>query len=237
MAWELFRREGANGFEMMGVDGELLVEAPLADLSIAVEITIEAVSTLPEFIGPAEAGIERIADDLAGRVAGTSRTATTLWTLVHVPSDEDAARFTQLPLPAKASVSVAPSVDPDWTIFERVRPVDMEAQSMRDLRVMAELHAAGDVGGLRSIEHVVTGLDPERAAAFVAAAATLGFEPSSTDGGRMALRHEADPSDITPDSWTLRLIAERHGATYVGWGCDVISARPPAGAGRRWRRR
>ena len=166
MAWELFRRDGVAGFEMMGVDGDLLGEAPLPELPIAVEITIEAPSTMPEFIGPAESAIERITDELGGRIAGTSRTATRLWALVALASDEHAARFTQVPLPAKASVSVAPSRDPGWTIFDRVRPVDMEEQSMHDLRRMAALHAAGDVGGVRPIEHDVSGLVPERSAAF-----------------------------------------------------------------------
>ncbi len=240
MAWELFRRDGVDGFEMMGVDGDLLVDAPLPELPIAVEVTIEAPSTLPEFIGSAESAIERITDELSGRIAGTSRTATTLWTLVALASDEHAARFTQVPLPAKASVSVAPSRDPGWTIFERVRPVDMEEQSLQDLRRMAALHAAGDVGGVRTIEHDVSGLAPERSAAFVAAVASVGFEPApSADGspdGRMVLRHRVDPADITPDSWTLRLIADRHGAVYDGWRCPVIRARGTDRSRRRWRR-
>jgi hypothetical protein len=251
MAWELFRRDGVDGFEMMGVDGDLLVEAPLPELPIAVEVTIEAPSTLPEFVASAELAIERITDELGGRIAGTSRTATTLWTLVALASDEHAARFAQVPLPAKASVSVAPSRDPGWTIFERVRPVDMEEQSLHDLRRMAALHADGDVGGVRVIEHDVSGLAPERSAAFVAAVASVGFEPAppddgssdagsldagSSDGGRMVLRHAVDPADITPDSWTLRLIAERHGAVYDGWRCSVVRARGADRPRRRWRR-
>ena len=136
-------------------------------------------------------------------------------------------------------MSVAPSRDPGWTIFDRVRPVDMEEQSMHDLRRMAALHAAGDVGGVRPIEHDVSGLVPERSAAFLAAAATVGFEPVSSDtglsdAGRMVLRHDVDPADITPDSWTLRLIAERHGAVYDGWRCAVVH---PRGADRPRRRR
>jgi hypothetical protein len=237
MAWELFRRDGPDGFEMIGVDGDLLAEAPDPALPLACEITIEAPSTLPEFIAATEAAVDTITDQIGGRVAGTSRTATRLWVLVHLPGDEHAARFTQVPLPAKASVSVAPSRDPEWTIFERVRPVDIEVQSMRDLRVMAELHAVGDTGGVRPIEHVVIGLDPDRSAAFVRAAGSIGLEPGTVEGDRMILRHAADPSDITPDSWTLRLIAERHGAVYDGWRCSVVGAPQATRSRRRWRRR
>lgn len=236
MAWELFRRDGEDGFEMVGVDGDLLASAPLADLPIAVEITIEAPSTLPEFVGSAEATIEKFTARLGGRLAGTARTATRLWVLVHLPTDDHASRFAEVPLPAKASITVAPAKDPAWSIFERVRPVDIEEQSMRDLAVMAELHAAGDTGGVRRIEHVVTGVEGDRAESFARAVGTVGFEVASHDGDRMVLVHDADPTDITPDSWTLRLIAERHGATYDGWGCDV-RAPLPSSPKRRWRRR
>lgn len=240
MAWELFRRDGPDGFEMMGVDGDLLAEAPDPALPLACEISIEAPSTLPEFVGGAEAAIDTITEQLGGRLVGTSRTATSLWVLVYLPDDDHAGRFTQVPLPAKASVSVAPSRDPKWTIFERVRPVDMEVQSMFDLRLMAQLHAAGDTGGVRSIEHVVTGLGSDRSAAFVRAVGSVGFAAGSMEGDRMMLHHDADPSDITPDSWTLRLIAERHGAHYDGWRCDIVGSpptRPPTRPGRLWRRR
>ena len=222
---------------MVGVDGDLLSDAPLVDLPIAVEITIEAPSTLPEFVGSAEATIEKFTAQLGGRLAGTARTATRLWVLVHLPTDDHAARFTEVPLPAKASITVAPAKDPGWTIFERVRPVDMEDQSMRDLAVMAELHAAGDTGGVRRIEHVVTGVEGGRADSLVRAAGTVGFSVATNDGDRMVLVHDADPTDITPDSWTLRLIAERHGAIYDGWGCEVRAPLRSTKPKRRWRRR
>jgi len=234
MAWELFRRDGPDGFQMMGVDGDLLTEAPDHALPLACEITIEAPSTLPEFVAPTEAAIDTITEEIGGRVAGTSRTATRLWILGYLPSDEHAGRFAQVPLPTNASVSVAPSNDPEWTLFERVRPVDMEEQSMRDLRVMAKLHAAGDTGGVRTIEHVVSGLAADRAAAFVSAAGSIGFESGPAEDDRMILRHDGDPSDITAGSWTLRLISERHGAVYEGWECDV--ARPIERRRSWWRR-
>jgi hypothetical protein len=235
MAWELFRRDGADGFEMMGVDGDLLDDAPLAELPLACEITIEAPSTQPEFIASTEAAVEAITAELGGRIAGTSRTATSLWVLVHLPSDEHAVGYTQVPLPAKASVAVAPSHDPDWTVFERLRPVDMEEQSMRDLAVMATLHAAGDVGGVRPIEHVVTGLTDDTVDAFTQA--VTGVFPaleSARKAGSLTLAQRGDPADITPDTWTIRQIAERFGATYDGWSSAVVA---PAGRSRPWRRR
>lgn len=234
MAWELFRRHGPEGFQMMGVDGDLLTEAPDVALPLACEITIDAPSTLPEFVAATEAAVNTITEEIGGRVAGTSRTDTSLWILSFLPSDEYAGRFTKVPLPARASVSVAPSNDPEWTLFERVRPVDMEEQSMRDLGVMAKLHAAGDTGGVRTIGHVVSGLAADRAAAFVSAAGSIGFQSGPAEAGRMILRHDADPSDITAESWTLRLISERHGAVYEGWESDV--ARPSERRRSWWRR-
>jgi hypothetical protein len=237
MGWELFRREGADGFEMVGVDGDLLADAPDPDLPLAVEITIDALSTRPEFIAAAETAVERITDEIGGRIAGTSRAATRFWALVHLPSDEHAARFTQIPLPAKASVTVAPSNDPGWTIFERVRPIGMEEQSMRDLRRMAELHAAGDVGGVRTVEHVVTGLTDDTVERFMAAVSGV-FPTIATarEGGadRWVLAHRGDPADITSDSWTIRQIAERFGARYDGWRCQVAV---PSTRRWSWRRR
>ncbi|MGA9276881.1 hypothetical protein, partial [Ilumatobacter sp.] len=83
MAWELFRRDAAGGTVMIGVDGELLDVASIAGLPLACEITIDAPSTMPEFIGPAEASIESITTRLGGRIVGTRRTATRLRTLVY----------------------------------------------------------------------------------------------------------------------------------------------------------
>ncbi len=115
MAWELFRRHGPEGFQMMGVDGDLLTEAPDVALPLACEITIDAPSPLPEFVAATEAAVNTITEEIGGRVAGTSRTDTSLWILSFLPSDEYAGRFTKVPLPARASVSVGseqrPGVD------------------------------------------------------------------------------------------------------------------------------
>lgn len=108
---------------------------------------------------------------------------------------------------------------------------------MRDLQMMAELHAAGDSGGVRPIEHTVSGLDADRSSAFISVAQSIGLDPGPVEDGRITLRHDADPSDITSESWTLKLVAERFGAAYDGWRCDVVGAPTPARAKRRWRRR
>ncbi|WP_051063219.1 ribonuclease E inhibitor RraB [Ilumatobacter nonamiensis] len=232
MAWELFRREGEGGLEMIEIDGELLADAPVRELPMACEITIDAPSTLPEFLAPTQSVVQQLASDLAGRIAATGRTANRLSILTYLPDDEQAERFTRIPLPAKASVTVAPANDPDWTLFERLRPRDMETQSMADLAVMAELHAAGDVGGEREIEHTITDIADDRLEEFVEAAARLGFVAGEPRADEVVLRHRADPSDLTADSWTLRLVAERHGGTYGGWRCDLVLPEPkPA---RRW---
>ena len=226
VGWQLFRREGSDGLEMIGVDGDLLDDAPLAELPLACEITVEAPSTLPEFMASTQAAIDS--------VVATGRKATVLWVLVYLPSDEHAVRYSQIPLPAKASLSVAPANDPQWTIFDRARPVDMEMQSMQDLALMAELHAAGDVGGVRRVEHTVGGLAADRRTPFVAAARSVGFETEDAAAEPIVLHHRVDPSGITPDSWTLRLITERFGATYGGWSCELVR---PAERRRPWRRR
>jgi hypothetical protein len=240
MGWDLFRRDAAEGFEMVGVDGDMLEAAPIAGLPIAVEVLIEAPSTLPGVLGRTESAIDAVTEQLGGRVAGTVRAETKLWTLIHLPTDEFASRFAEIPLPSGASISVAPTVDPEWNIFERVRPIDMEAQSMLDLRVMSQLHAAGDRGGVRRIDHVVVGLSADVAQSFLAAVTSvLGPVESEHDAqrGRWTLSHAADPAEITSDTWTVRLIAERHGAEYDGWGCTPMGGQVAAGSKRRWWKR
>ena len=96
---------------------------------------------------------------------------------------------------------------------------------------------AAHSGGVRPVEHVVTGVEGDRADELGRAAGTVGFSVTTNDGDRMVLVHQADPTDITPDSWTLRLIAERHGATYDGWGCEERAPLSSTKPKRRWRRR
>jgi hypothetical protein len=237
MGWELFRRDAAGGFEVVGVDGDLLGEAPVLRLPVAVELTIEAPSTLPDALVRTESAIDAVAEQLGGRIAGTIRGENKLWTLIHLPSDKYARRFSEIPLPTGASISVAPTVDPEWTLFERVRPVDMEAQSMLDLRVMSQLHAAGDRGGVRRVDHVVVGLSVDAAQNFLAAVSSvLGPVDSEhdVDTSSWTVSHRADPAEITPDSWTVRQIAERHGAEYEGWGCPLAGGENAASTKRRW---
>lgn len=240
MGWELFRRDSADGFELVGVDGDLLIEAPLERLPIAVEISVAATSTLPESLPATEQAIASTTDRLGGVIAGTVRRANSLWTLVHLATDDGARQFSDIALPAGGSLVVAPAVDPDWRIFEQVRPVGVEEQSMFDLRVMASLHAEGDRGGARRIVHVVTGLADDRSASFASAIESLGFEVRPGDEHVVELIHDADPAHITDDTWTVRQIAERHDASYDGWSCAVVGgerADRSGGRGRWWARR
>ena len=230
MAWELFKRD-TNGYEVVGVDGELLEHAPVGALPIACEVTIDAASALPDALGETEMALEQVAAAVGGRIAGTIRSEVRLWTLVALPTDDDVQRFAEIPLPSDASISVAPTRDPGWTIFDRVRPTGMERQSLDDLRVVRALHDAGDTGGVRPIEHQVVGLPADLLDGFVASAASLGFRSTVRDDVAGALSvvvtHDADPTQLTADSWTLRQIAERHGASYDGWGCGVVRAGGP----------
>jgi hypothetical protein len=240
MGWELFRRDAADGFKIVGVDGDLLVDAPIAGLPTAIEVKIEAPSTAPSALKQTESAIEQITSQLVGRIAGTIRGETQLWTLIHLPTDEHARRFSEISLPSGASISVAPTVDPEWTVFERVRPVGMEEQSLLDLRVMSQLHAAGDRGGVRRVEHTIVGLDQNVVEAFLAAVSSvLGSIDTQHDGvaANWTISHDADPAEITPDSWTIRQIAERHGAEYDGWGCAVVGGHDSSRAQRRWWKR
>ena len=240
MSWELFRREAVEGFELVGVESDLLREAPKEGLPLACEITITAPSVQPKDLGDTEDSLDAITVQIGGRIAATVRSSNQLWVLAYLQSDDDAERFTQIPLPRGASVSVAPTRDPDWTIFERAQPVGIEEQSMLDLRVMSQLHEAGDIGGVRQIDHVVVALDASSAEQFVASArSVLGtLEARKQDTETWVLSAPGDPADITSETWTLRLIAERFGAEYDGWGCAVAGGSEPASRSkRRWFRR
>ncbi|MFK8024364.1 MAG: hypothetical protein AB8G26_10430 [Ilumatobacter sp.] len=240
MAWELFRREGADGLEMIGVDALLLADAPLAALPIAVEVSVTNTSVHPDVLAETEGTLESLSAKLGGRLAGVVRSATNLWTLVYLPSDERARQFSEVPLPRSASIWVQPAIDPDWRIFDRVRPVGMEEQSMYDLGVMRRLHAAGDRGGERRIDHVVASLAVDAASGFVTAAKSVLVDAqvqTDSTSGTVTVSHLADPTDITTDAWTLRQIGERHGGRYEGWTCEVAGAPPPPARKRRRFRR
>lgn len=239
MVWEMFDRDGPGGFQICGVDGDVVDSAPIATLRVACEVTVEAESASPAVLEATERDLERVTDSLDGRIVATARTRSTLVTLVYLPSDDDADWYTRIALPLGAKISVASADDPDWTLFAKMRPEGIEEQSMLDYRVRTQLHKAGDVGGERTIDHVVTGLSTESLAAFEAAVAAMGYTVESS-GGSVALRVNADPRHVTDDSWTIRLIAERHGGNYDGWGCEVVGGGRGAGrprAKKRWWRR
>ena len=144
---------------------------------------------------------------------------------------KQAAEFGTLPLPDKAKITVVPTRDPDWTIFERVRPIGMEQQSMEDLRIVRNLHDHGDIGGSRQILHVIHDLAESQIQPFVASMISLGYraEVEAPELGVLVV-HESEPSEVTSDSWTIRQVAERHGGRYDGWRCEVIRTPPK----KRW---
>lgn len=241
VAWDLFDRDGGGGFQICGIDTGSSSEAPVAALPIGCEITVEAESASPDALGATERDLEVITDSLSGRIVATGRTRTKLTTLAYLPSDRDAERYTKIALPAGASVSVAPAIDPDWTLFAAARPSGMEEQSLLDYRVRSELHAAGDNGGVRTIDHVVTGLGAGQFEGFSSAVASIGVEVAQVDGERVEITQRADPKDVTETSWTVRLIAERFGGVYEGWRCgvlrDVSAGTTSTRSRRRWLRR
>ncbi len=222
MAWDLFDRDGDGGFQICGIDSAARIDAPVAALPIGCEITVESTSASPDALAATERDLEAVTASLNGRIVATRRTRTTLTTLSYLPSDDGADRYAAIALPGGASVSVAPAIDPDWTLFASARPSGMEEQSMLDHRVRNGLHAAGDAGGVRTIEHIVSGLVIDRVEAFTTAVESVGVSVTHVASDRIALAHEADPTDVTESSWTIRLIAERFGGVYDGWGCTVL---------------
>jgi len=222
MGWELFKRD-THGYEVVGVDGDLLAEAPLPEYPIACEVIVDAPSALPNALAETEMALEQVAAAVQGRLAATVRSEQRLWNLIALPSDDQAAEFGALPLPDKAKITVVPTRDPDWTIFERVRPIGMEQQSMEDLRVVRNLHDHGDIGGSRQILHVILDLADDQVQPFVAAMISLGYrtEVEVPELGVLVI-HQSEPSEVTSDSWTIRQVAERHGGRYDGWRCEAI---------------
>ena len=229
MGWDLFPRWSDRGFEMIGLADDLAASAPVAVLPIEVEVVVDAPSALPDALGATERELARLAAQAGGRVSATVRSERRLRTKLRLPagSDDAVARIRDVEAPRRATIAVHVTDDPGWARFEEVRPVEMETQALLDHRVLAELFDAGDVGGPRTIEHVVSDIDRERLGEFVESMRRLGLTSmeSSTGGPErtsVTVRHDLEPSEVTPDAWTIRTIAERLGATYRGWRCPVV---------------
>lgn len=250
MRWELFPRHGDRGFEMVGVDGDLLDHAPVAGLATAVEVAVAAPSTRPDATAPTDAAIETTAARLGGRVVASIRSEAELWVLVHLPSPDGATDLAATPAPPGGQVAVTTTHDPDWTRFDRARPTGMEVQAMLDHRRLAALHRRGDRGGVRTVEHAVSGVGPGEIDALQRSLVALGLSPqvaADEDGtSTFTVAQEIEPREVTPDAWTIRVIAEGSGASYDGWTCPVLESPAPAAAPRRptspsrtgwWRRR
>lgn len=237
MAWEAFTRSVGGGSVIVSVDASLLDEAPIEALPVAVEVTIAVESSASGSTAEAEAGIEAIVQQqLAGRMVGRIQDRVEVWSLAYVPSDDRVDRLMSVPYPKHASVTVAPANDPAWTLFDRVRPVEMEQQSLLDHRVFRAMIDERDTGESRAIEHVVTDLDPARVDEFVGSVSALGHVVTPQPDGAIQVLHEGQPFLVTDDAWTIRLIAERLGGTYVGWNVE-LGRGGTANPKRRWFRR
>lgn len=228
MAWAGFQRDAASGVQLVGIEDALFDRYPVAGVGHAYEITMSARTVAPREAQATERAIRRLADGLAGFVVATVRSRRRLVTHVYLPSGDHAEVFESVPLPRRATIDVRVEFDPTWQRFDRVRPSGMELQSMSDFEVLATLLQAGDDGSPRPIEHRVVGVRPDASAVFLAAIEQLGvsvdFVPA--DRGRparvAAIVHESAPSDVTPVAWRVRSVAERFGAVYDGWDCDVV---------------
>lgn len=236
MSWVLFRTERDSTFALVGFDSELSERAPLAELPFACEVTISAPSVGPHDLPGVDDAIDAAAARLGGVVAATIRRPGRMWVLVHLPSEEGARSFETIPV-IDGSVTATVTRDPGWTLFDRARPVGMEVQAVDDFTVWSQLIAEGDTGGVRPIDHYLTGLGAVDVEALTQSLGSVGFvvEQLTLDDGSDVLvaAHDADPADITPDSWTIRQIAERFGATYDGWGSPVVRPTPTADASAR----
>ena len=241
MSWRLFRRYADAGAALsIGIETDLLESAPDLDHPVACQVSIAAVSAAPEQLAQTEDAMLAIIARLGGRVAATQRRSDEFVMLSYLPGPGGTDDFASVPLPAGATVSTEQSSDPGWAQFDRYRPDGMEEQSLQDLQIFGELFAAGDRGGIRPIDHVIVGVDVDRMQSFLdAVGSVVGPITSSIDSvsGSVTVTQQGDPADITGDSWTVRLIAERHGGSYDGWGCAVQGAAPQSRRKRRWRRR
>ncbi|MEM1334567.1 MAG: hypothetical protein AAGG08_14030 [Actinomycetota bacterium] len=70
---------------------------------------------------------------------------------------------------------------------------------------------------------------PDRVPELVAAMRSLGYrtEVEAPELGVLVF-HEAEPANVTSDSWTIRQVTERFGGRYDGWRCEVQRERPRA---------
>ena len=237
MAWEAFSRDAPGGFHLVALDHALLDEAPIASLPLACEITIGVSKTISKEMTETEGEIDSVVGQLGGRVAGHARSPAELWILLYLPSEHKADRLARVRLPGDASLSVAPAIDPNWSLFDRLRPAGIEEQSLLDHRMFASLVRAGDNGARRVIEHVVTGVQSDRVDDFVHAAAAIGVTVTPQPDGNIQIVHEVEPAAVTDTAWTIRQIAERHGGVYEGWTTELRTGRHELKRKSRWFRR
>lgn len=234
MGWSGFQRDVAGSVQLIGIEDALLDRYPVAGLAYAYEIVLNGRSVAPEEVAPTELAIRRLAEGLSGFVVATLRSRRRLVTHVYLSSAEHAEAFAAVPRPRRVSIEVRVEFDPAWEQFALVRPRGVEVQSMEDFAVLGALLEAGDTGRARPIRHSVVGVADDAAAGFLAAIEQLGvsidYLPSLAGDVECSavITHDSAPSDVTPLAWLVRGVAERFGARYGGWSCELVTDRPTA---------
>lgn len=233
MAWQHYRRDGATGSMLVGVDptltgagdelGRMAAERPWSCV-----VTWRGDHAHPDATHGVEQSIQGTVDAVEGRVMATARDDRSLTIVVRTASPDDAERM-RAALGGAVDVDVVP--DPGGRELASWVPEGIERQSLDDHRALDELFRAGDVGGPRAIEHTVElggAADGGRVDELARSLRAVGYQVAADPGvaPRLTVRHEAEPTEVTPDAWTIRQIADRLGAHYAGWRCEVVRPAP-----------
>lgn len=237
MGWSGFQRDVAGRVQLVGIEDALLDRYPVARLPYSYEIVLTGRAVGPDDAAATELAIRRLTEARAGFVVATQRSRRRLVTNVYLASADHADAFENVPLPRRTTIDLTVAFDPTWEAFARVRPRGIEIQSMQDFAVLGRLLEAGDGGQPRDIEHSVTRIADQAAAGLLAAIEQLGVSvelvPAGADERTATITHLAAPSDVTPVAWSIRGVAERFGAHYDGWTCEVVTERRAAPVRRR----
>lgn len=224
VTWQHFRRDGLDGTELVGIDGDLLGDEPLRGCGSVCSAVVAVGSSHPDDTREIEATVEDAIAGTSARVVATRRASSEFELVVVTDTDGDATTLaSRIGKVAGAVVVVHPNDGESQT--DRFRPVGIERQSLDDLRAVDELFRAGDTGAERNIEHVVESVDATRTGELARSLRAVGYEVDARPGDDgILVRHHARPADVTPDAWTIGQIAQRLGARYAGWSCPVVRA-------------
>lgn len=151
---------------------------------------------------------------------------------IYAPSPASASELRErLPTEFRDLVDLESRSDPNWQTFREFLLPDPERRRwMLDREVVDALKARGDAHDVpRPVDHFVYFSDAGLRAQFTASAKALGFEttelPAGEDPGSLgvqAVRTDVVTLDrIHAVVMELTELAERHGGSYDGWGCEV----------------